>query len=455
VVTPPAVAYHPGSDLGQPEEVALSLPDTGVLHAYLWWASKTTDASMLYHLGAILPALAHEAARRGVYIASAYERPPRIWTCLVGGSGSRKSTAVARSKDFVREFYTSILGGQYVDPYMQLAGSSAGMFHRISMTRWDDHRGHHRCILDADEFTAILGVKHSDINEFLIQLWNGDDRIERHTRELQKLLAEMSKAGNKFSGPNDGSTIVRSAISAVFATTPISLAAVASNQHVSGGLFARILWIRAKLTADQVVDWPEPYAAQMERVIALDEWKKWCGAIDALEMLNGGAPLVITFPYAVREFIVENAVRPFNEVVYDDNNKASGAASRVGEMVRTISGLYAFSRGALDVSEDDAKRAINLVRQCFSTFDTQVSRVVDVSPEQRLATGIENLIREAGEGGVCKSRILRTFNAQKRIVDPILETLEESEKIRRFVPQRSGPGRRGVVYTWAATKGAS
>src|SRR5512135_1796367 len=83
---------------------AATIPTEGLLHAYLYSAIPTTHAPPSYHLGAILPVLAYEIARRGIRIGTTMTLP-RVWTCLVGGSGHGKSTCHRYARRFAREWH--------------------------------------------------------------------------------------------------------------------------------------------------------------------------------------------------------------------------------------------------------------------------------------------------------------------------------------------------------------
>ena len=391
-----------------------AMPGYGIIHAYMAWVVGTTHAPPLYHLGAILPGLAYEVARRGIQVGG---RLPRVWTCLVGGSAGGKSTAHECAQDFIRDWERAILGPAYTDPYLHLDGSMPGVL-AASSAYYRDQAGATVCVYETDEMTKILSQLDS-VAETLCKIFDGRT-IVRQLRQFQV----AKEAGEKV---ND--TVRTPAISASFATVPASLERVAQGYHLEGGLFSRVLWFRGKLKPEELQ--PRRFPRTAARTAALAEWQGWTGWLDGVAALG---PVVVQIPATVYQLFDDELFGQWRERLVNDGDRVNSARLRAIPYAETLAGLFALSRGSLLVDDDDAVRAINLVEQCIVTLQG-LDETVAVDVQAKLRARVLETVRKSGP--CIKKTIYQATGVSKGDLDLALATLEESGLIEK-VPRSPG-----------------
>jgi len=413
------------------DDLTNAMPAVGILHAYMAWVVPTTHAPPLYHLGAILPGFAYEVARRGIRIRGPDGSDgdlPRVWTCLVGGSASGKSTAHNSAQDFVRDWQKTILGQGYIDPYLHLDGSMPGIL-AASTGYYREGVGATVAVYETDEMTKILSQLDS-VAETLIKIFDGRT-ITRQLRQFQVAKAAGEKVNDTVKSP---------AISASFATVPASLERVTQSYHLEGGLFGRILWFKGALKPEELQ--PRRTARTAARTAALAEWQGWTGWLDGLTAL--GTPLVVQVPGAVYQLLDDELFGKWRELLVNDRDRVNSARMRAMPYAETIAGLYALSRGQLVVDDDDAVRAINLVEACVGAL-MGIDATVAVDAGKKLRERVLTVLKASG--GACSKTVLyNQTGASKMELDMALGTLVDSGVIERIATQNKGPGRKAEFY---------
>lgn len=409
-------------------DIQAMIPEWGVLHALVWYVTKTSDAPPEHVIGAILPALAHAMAVRGLYVDQDAQHVPHIWLVLVGDSGVGKSTAIDRVMTFYRQHLRETTD-PYVDPYSHVEGSIPGLLETLA-DKYDETLNRTSTVLYNDEFTRILESSES-VSEVLCIL---ADSKRDFTRNLRKYHSMRRK------GQKTPDTVRSPAISAIFATTMSGLENTATSKQATGGLFARPLWLHANLDKSRL-RFEEILAPDArKRVLAL--WRAWAGALDGTLLLAqkdemeiverttptqtiqqraGARPTVIVIPSEVKVFLKDFFEECVGAMV--EGSSFNGLLRRAEGRARMIASIYAFSRGELTPSSDDVIRAIRLVKRSLQAVGL-VQDSVAVDPGFRQQERALRIIQATGSQGMLRGELYSRLKlGSKQEMDRLIETL--------------------------------
>lgn len=430
---PAEEVYAPGVAIPALGPLNDAIPLWGPIHQLAWYACLASSMPPpAFYVGAALPIIAHEAARRGYVYADTgrgLERP-RIQSVLVAPGAAGKSSAMRVPMDFYRDFLRETQGGHYRDPFVLTEGSIPGIC-EVLANRLDYHTGCTPTVLHLEEFSRILGQKDS-VSEVLNQLFDGRD-YERHLRGYQQDAKNGEKPPSKITAP---------ALSGIFATTFAGLETTNTVMHREGGFFSRMLWFTGKsqdFTLDSV---PAHYA----RTRALGLWTGWSAFLDASELTGRRKVLSI-----------DPKCKPvFNEVVAelnalkrkDDEHPHVPFLMRLLERAQQIAMLYAFSRGDLVANEDDAQRAVALMRTCEGSIQLirgrWTARSMDGWEQVQQCLAV---IEKAGEEGIGRAALGRKLRWSKGQLDFALDTLLDQLSVRAILDTTT----RGAVKHFQST----
>lgn len=410
------------------------MPERGILRAYCEWIRPLTHVPVPFHLAAILPGLAYDVGRRGFTIP--YFHRAVVWCGLIGVSGTGKSYATNKATDFVRDWQQLTLGPHYMDPYIEAEGSLPGIVENLSK-RFYPPGGVTPAVLSHNEFSKVLGPP--DAPEALCLLYDGRDYV-RNLRYLQKKQDKGEAV----------SPIVRApVVSAVFASTRISMERVFSPSMIEGGLFSRILWFSEHINKERLRFLPEEDRAGRDQL--LEMWCQWSGHMDAAHVQ--GVPTDIVIDPAGLEFIKEELFDAIRARLVTDDRISTTVSRAVPHAVR-VATLFALSRGNIvkgrfTVDLTDVVPAVNLVHWCLRHAEL-LAATLAVDPIVRLQHKVQGFIEQAGAAGISRSDIYRKFNLTKKEVDPVVQALLEQESIVEVRGQRQGPGRPRISYFGSA-----
>lgn len=420
-----AAGYKTGKIDDVPEAVFESFPPHGGLHAYVWWASKTTDAPVWFHIAAILAAGACELARRGWVVGHEQQIVPKFWTAMVAGPGVGKSTAI----NTAREFYTDACKRYgWADPYITTDGSTQGLFEAIARLH-NKETDVTAAILIREEFSVLLNAKRRDDLSQTLCEWADGRYHERHTRGLQQAAAQGGTGGH--------ATIKNAAISATFVTTERALLDVATPQHMEGGLFSRFDWVMG--SARDIVAKMHHARRPEERAVALDlffNWQKWLDVEDMRTTDGVVSPKIIEIGEDCTKYLESTLFVDYQQALKSDH-ALTASYKRAITHAYVIAGVFAMSSGRRVIQSSDIHRAVNLVNLCLDNL-SRIAPEVGATPLMRAANRAFETIRQAGAIGVSKTPLYRRLQVPKRELDAILDTLEDEGSIKQLVDARDG-----------------
>jgi len=405
-------------------------PAVGVLRTYMDWAHRTTHTPPIFHLAAILPVLAYEAARRG-YILDVEDSQPlllRVWTCIAGSSGAGKGTALMRAKDFSDQFYKQRRIEFENPPFLALEGSIPGVLTALADRYYQEDFERTTAILYHEELSKVL--LQDAAAEALIMLYDGRDYV-RNLRSIQKAQADGEKV-------ND--TIRKPMVSAVFTTPSASLEASSTVQHVAGGLYSRMLWMVGDVTRDKLMF--RERREEQRLAHALKDWSQWAASLDGHAMMR--KPLKIHLPQTSENLLAEGLFDQLRSRIAEDS-RLQGVYLRLLTHARVLAGLFAFSRGAPEVDLDDMCRAVNLATVCLAHVET-LDEQLAVSSGYRLQTRVLDLVRRTAAKGVTRRELYVTLKLTKGELENALEALLDRSDVVERTMRKPGPGRPSQMY---------
>lgn len=396
------------------QELSACIPSGGPLDAYMRWAVPQYGAPPLYHLAVGLTCAVHELARRGFYLDGSSRVPMLVWSALVGPSGNGKSGAIRMGKDFLQSLWEESSNVPRVDPWVQLDGSLAGIFSSLQDFH-DASRGTTVAMLYEEEFSSVLASRDA-VAEFLCRLHDGYTQ-QKNLRELQR--------GNRNQARQD--RIIEPRVSALLASTEVSLAPHFTEAMRRGGLFSRMWWVcpdpTAKSTATAIPAHLEgPYTA------AVDSWLGWLVQLSMFETRG------------LR--IGEDALKLWTEELYaalnqqgdglGDDDAKRGLLLRTLERTKLFAVVFASLAGRSIAAPEDMQAAL-AVRGLMMAGSSRL-QLLGANQDVRGAERVRRVIAEFGEHGRNR-RELYQMHLSKRDLDAALDHLLDAQSI---VEDRSG-----------------
>lgn len=417
--------YHTGPIEGVSDEIMACIPQSGALHAYVWWASKSTHAPPWWHVGSGLAMIAHEAARHGYTVLDAQRDKPIIWSVLVGPSASGKSTAMLRAIDF----YGSYLEAQNAPKHFVLAeGSIPGIIEKLA-EGWDEETAQTLGVLHQEELSRLVDRKESVV-EVLIQLADGRT-IERHL---------VSARAAKRAGQTVNTVIKNACISGLFATTNSNLRRFTKPEHLDGGLYSRMLWFVGEPNIDRLELLPNPL--KHERGTVMREWTDWAKWFLAEQALT--TDRVVSVPTEVH-WILENSLFAEAKTALKTDSRLNAMKMRGVKQAFVIAGLFALSQHRTTVLSEDMDAAVNLIEKCsdaMAALDPELA----TNETMQFANIAYQAIQRAGSAGLLRRDIYRRLGSSKRVIDEVIETLLDEDSIKQVVIPTGKRGRPPIRY---------
>jgi len=418
--------YRPGPIDGVSVEERACIPQTGVLHAYVWWAAQTTHAPPWWHVGAGLTAFASEAARCGYELGDGDDNKSCLWVSLVGPSAAGKTTSINRLTDFYTAYLEPL---EVAKPFIQAEGSLPGMFATLT-DKYDHEADHTLGLLVQDELTRLLDTKQP-ITEMLMQIADGR-QIERHLKKEQERRRAGQQAQDVLRNPK---------ISALFATTHSNLRRVSKAHHADAGLYSRMLWF---------IGAPNPAALKLlpdtcpaERRCALEQWRDWQQWQIAEYNISGNNR--ITFPAEVLA-ILEHSLFEKARKGLESPDRLAAAKLRGITQAYKIAALFALSQKRTTVWSEDMDCAVNLVERCQGDYALHIDPEIGVSETMIMINRAFLAIRQKGQTGLPRTQLYKVLKAAKYQIDDVVATLLDEGSVEEVKTQTRGrPAKRYIA----------
>lgn len=452
---PPEIKdYRYGPIPGVPDDVMKCMPPMGMLHEYVWWATQTTFANPIYHVGAMLPILAWDLAQRGWSFGSRGKQIA-LQSFLIGDSSSGKSSALRLAKSFHEDFLARTKPGwQTVAPEMDPRTAAIAMENTSRINPWVLAQGTAPGILEQlfDRFNPITNTtpvilyneevahllerrKDHAIVSVLLELFDKVPKVERHLSRYR----EMQRKGQQ--PPN---VVRQPAVSGLFAGTPISIKDKLDASSFEGGLVSRSLWFTGA---------PDPkrwFLVDRERSavrqFVLERWIHYGHHHHGEEAKRGATGMIVDVPMSVKRLCAEMLFPAFKQSLLAQD-RLTAVRGRALEHAELIAGLYAWSQGRTTVLEADMRAAVCLVTWSIRTVE-RIARTAGSAEDEAWAhaQALLEVVRQAGMNGVRRSQLYTELRLTKATLDRTIETLLDAGSIVEARHQHEGPGRPAKVY---------
>lgn len=434
----PLDRYAYGPIPGVPDDVMECIPKSGMVHEYVWWASQITYASPIWHVGAILPAIAYELAAQG-WSLPGRKSQIALQSFLIGRPATAKSTCLRMARAFHEDMLST--KAQYSQgswdpgksPWFQSEGTVAGLLEAL-YDRFDEDLDITPSILFHEEVSSLLGSKDFGTIDILMQLFDAQPVVER----MLVRYREMAKKG--LTPP---SRVVKPAIGGVFAGTISAMQNVLTSRHFQGGLVSRSLWLVAEPDVRRFDAVEEDDERLPQRAEVLGRWTQYGPHLFGLRA-RGDAQFA-PFTPAVKAIIEDNLVARFRSAFSAHDDHIAPTLQRAIQLARLITRLYAMSRGSLQASEEDARAAVALVQWSVRSAELLGGLTSD-NEGWRMRTRALELCEQAGEVGIDRRSLYKALHISKGELDQVIASmLDEGIIVERR--GRHTNGRPKAIYT--------
>jgi len=399
--------YDPASPLPIPADIQAAFPTKGVLHASLWWSLQTTHAPPIYHVGAAIAFGVLEMARRGWIINEDDPFVPAVWIVMVGDSGIAKSTVYKRYRRLYNDYLRAELAACWQrSPIIEGEGTIQGLIGALT-EHYNRDLDRTPALLMLDEFTRFLRGREPRVEQ-LCRLID-QESVERHLLGAQQ---ERLKTGKQVHGLN----LVNPAVSGLFCTTPESLGAISDKMMVEGGLFSRLIWLKAGLVDFTPRHQQQIREGELRQVHRM--WLDWSGVLSAMEWQR---QRVVKISREVNEYLAAELVDPLFKQMSEGNRNNSYHA-RAANQVRTVASLYALSQNRAVMELDDVERAIAFAF-LYLGYTRKINKTTAVAPTVALAERLLGILEEFKPKLVHKNLIYKHTNATKEALNAAIEML--------------------------------
>ena len=411
------------------------MPPDGIILDYVLWAAQETYANPIYHLAAILPVAAYEAASMGW--GGPWGLPVRkdqgaLQSFLIGSPASAKSTAMRMSRAFHLDVMRETQGALWSEgnnPWVMAEGSVPGLLEACH-DMYDADLGVTPALMFHEEVSSLLD-KGGEVIDMLMQLFDTVPVVQRNLREYRKMRKEGVKP------PSD---IIKPAIGGVFCGTMNSAERTLKPSHFEGGLVSRSLWFSGEPDVDRY--WTAGPDAEGRRALVAG-WTHHGRRLSGLR-LRGDASLACLSSEC--KAVLQPMFEKFRVASKHGQEVLAAQLQRGMGMAQVVAGIYALSGGSTSITLVDMEAAVKLVELSQATAKMLSEATVE-DLIYRLFQKALRLIKAAGAGGLTRTDLNRHhLRTNAGILDAIHQLLEESGEV--FITKKAGSlGRRPTIYT--------
>ena len=379
-----------------------AIPETGYVHDYVEWASRTSMSPPEFHLAACLAQMATLCGNRILLPpigGKAY--PPHLWLVLLGRAGAaRKSSAISLATSMLAEV------GDYRLP--------------TEMTReamWALLSERPTGIIEMTEFMSFLhAARHDYMSGIEADMCRWFDSPPAEERVLRS---------ERY--------IVRSpAVTILGAAVARTLAEYTRAREFEGGFLSRFLFVpqTSSVSYRGMTEFTDPMRRELvERLRAIARAPELSGPVS-----------VVTFgAEAYRHWeVYDRTLAASEELIMDE---LSGFASRAGVYAAKLAVCYALGRsGSVVPTAADVDNATALVDYCRGQLDDLLASVdaaasVDGRDIMHTLRHLRRLVLANGNSWIPYSALLRATHFKTRRLEDVVGTLVDSGTIEMRVEQ--------------------
>lgn len=407
---------------------ALNVPPPRTpLADYLRWTSTIHASPPIYHLAANLSFCAYTLCRRGFRIETIFSTThPALQFVMLGDSGAGKSTAIALVRDFADDVWREA-DLTFPNPRVQPAGSIPGILGTLQ-TFYNRKYNITPAWLIHDEVAQLFNSREP-VAELLCQLSDGRT-IEHRTKTAQRQRQNSAEL----------ELLENPRIAGLFASTEAQLAPHFKEAHRSGGVFARMLWVRPPIGPEhdhqKAITPAFLETSRKHRQAAVDAFASWEAELTMIDQ-NDGQTFRFNDPAEQRLFEFREELKQQN--VEDDG--LQGQRRRASDRARIVGAILASQCGRLQVELRDIERAIGLLEIFLRYAETTLnSKVLAGDQLERLCTRVEGVVLRAGDKGIRRGKIYRQVRLSKDLLDRVLDTLKDRELVFNDTRNPEEPG---------------
>jgi len=371
-------------------DVRDSLPKTGLLRAYVDWATRVVPVPGWYVLYTILPFFAHELSLRGY---TWLDQPFRFWSGLVGPTGSGKSTAALLAQDFAKAWFEVRARdmGPCPDPFISISSASVEATVHAIGEKHQQQNDLSCAILVADEFTSV--IQRKGFLEFLNTIY-----------DCRNYSLNYMKYRN-----TDVKTLIKNPrVSLCVLTTIDALGINAERDFGGGGMLNRLNWVRENAMPYDDEERVREYAS------IAGIWQEWGRRLlvnESMGFKHGGVtyawPKNIEFDLAAKPIIKALAMRN-GELSMTDNHV--GTHYRSANVAKMIACMLALADGRAWANVEDVRLACALCTRAVGAAIKTEREIDKRNPDYTMQEKVKEAIVESGEKGMTMRDLSRELH---------------------------------------------
>jgi hypothetical protein len=394
--------------------------------SYLHYASLVLAAPIQFHGLVCLTTLMFEAARRGY----SFDDPIRmgLWTCLVGDSGTGKSTCIDLGTQMLLDLWDhqEIEFEQAVDPLVQCDDSTTSALLVDLHRHFEVTRGTTVALVYAYQVQRLFRERDCPY-PILCNLFDGRTHAQSR-REYQR------QRGNNARQASDGvpDRIITPTLSALFDTSADALTDLLGKSALNSGFLNRVLLVHGA-SDPTLYTRTQPQLYENERLDSLDGFDLW------------SCQLPMNVPDKIFRYSPE-VIEKYNDLAQTFLTKQLNEKKQVLERAYRVAGGYAVVEPTPIITLEHFDQAYALTTE-LNKSSKRIGESIGSSDTARQADQAEAILLERKGKGISLAKLLRRLKISRTEYEAVIQTLEAREALRKVNDARPGSvGKRMVYY---------